>query len=83
MGRSVRMVTGENGRPSIEWTGDSRWLHVSIGLLGQVGTMRALGPTLKLPDQVLTQFGSLTSSFASHADCTSGSSFPCWEKLSV
>lgn len=52
MGRSVRLVTGEDGRPSIEWAGDSRWLHVSIGLLGQVGAMRAIGPTLRLPDQV-------------------------------
>jgi hypothetical protein len=52
VGRSVRLVSGEDGRPSIEWTGDSRWLHVSIGLLGQVGAMRAIGPTLKLPDQV-------------------------------
>lgn len=46
------MVVGEDGRRSIEWVGDSRWLQVSIGLLGQAGAMRALGPTLKLPDQV-------------------------------
>ncbi|CAL8461852.1 g1383 [Coccomyxa elongata] len=48
---SVRMVEGEDGRPGVEWTGDSRWLQVSIGLLGQAGAMRALGPTLKLPGQ--------------------------------
>lgn len=52
------MVEGEDGRPGVEWTGDSRWLQVSIGLLGQAGAMRALGPTLKLPGQV------------SQADCT-------------
>lgn len=50
--RSVAMVEGEDGRLGVEWTGDSRWLQVSIGLLGQTGAMRALGPTLKLPDQV-------------------------------
>ena len=48
----VRLVEPEDGSaPSVEWAGDSRWMEVSIGLLGEEGSMRALGPTLHLPTQ--------------------------------
>ena len=56
--RSVRLVEGagtaegEPGPPGVEWAGDSRWMEVSIGLVGGAGAMRPLGPTLRLPSQV-------------------------------
>ena len=55
---SVRLVEdasaaeGEPASPRVEWAGDSRWMEVSIGLVGEAGAMRALGPTLRLPSQV-------------------------------
>lgn len=45
---SVRLVAGEHGKPSAEWTGHSRWMEVTIGLIGEMGRMSAMGPTLKL-----------------------------------
>ena len=51
-GCSVRLVEpGDGSAPSVEWAGDSRWMEVSIGLVGEEGSMRALGPTLHLPTQ--------------------------------
>ena len=35
---SVRLVEPEDGgAPSVEWAGDSRWMEVTIGLLGEEG----------------------------------------------
>ncbi len=47
--------SGESGglaAPGVEWTGSSRWMEVSIGLVGEAGAMLPLGPTLRLPSQV-------------------------------
>jgi hypothetical protein len=46
---SVRLVAGEDGSVSAEWTGHSRWMEVTIGLVGDAGRMTGTGPTLKLP----------------------------------
>ena len=32
----------------MEWTGNSRWMPVTIGLIGSTFHMQALGPTLRL-----------------------------------
>ena len=32
----------------MEWTGNSRWMPITIGLVGSTFHMRALGPTLRL-----------------------------------
>ncbi len=32
----------------MEWTGNSRWMPVTIGLVGSTFHMQALGPTLRL-----------------------------------
>lgn len=40
---------GEDGKmQGMEWTGNSRWMPVTIGLVGSTFHMQALGPTLRL-----------------------------------
>ena len=48
-GRSLEVAPGDNGSPRVRWAGRSRWLEVNIGLVGEVGAMRALTPTIFVP----------------------------------
>ena len=46
---SLEIVVGEDGKmQGLEWTGNSRWMPVTIGLVGSTFHMQALGPTLRL-----------------------------------
>lgn len=40
----------------VEWTGNSRWMPVTIGLVGAAKNMRAMGPTLRLTSPFLVCF---------------------------
>jgi len=42
-------VKEEDGKlQGVEWTGNSRWMPVTIGLVGPLYEMQAIGPTLRL-----------------------------------
>jgi len=42
-------VQEENGKlQGVEWTGNSHWMPVKIGLVGPLYEMQAIGPTLRL-----------------------------------
>ena len=42
-------VKEEDGKlQGVEWTGNSRWMPVTIGLVGPMYGMQAIGPTLRL-----------------------------------
>ena len=47
--RSLEVTAEEGGPPRVRWAGRSRWLEVSIGLIGEQGAMRALTPTVFAP----------------------------------
>ena len=36
----------EQGAPQVQWEGDSRWIAISSALLGEVGRMQVLTPTI-------------------------------------
>ncbi|KAK9819932.1 hypothetical protein WJX72_004090 [[Myrmecia] bisecta] len=40
------VATGREGGEQLRWLGDSRWVEVTVGLLGEFGRMRALSPSL-------------------------------------
>ncbi len=46
----------------VEWTGNSRWMPVTIGLVGPAKDMRAIGPTLRLTSPFQVRIQSLSSS---------------------
>jgi hypothetical protein len=50
--RSLEVTAEEGGPPHVRWAGRSRWLEVSIGLIGEQGAMRALTPTVFAPLKV-------------------------------
>lgn len=39
-------VPQEQGPPQIQWEGDSRWIAISAALLGEVGQMQVLTPSI-------------------------------------
>ena len=39
-------VPQQQGGPEIQWEGDSRWIAISSALLGEVGRMQVLTPTI-------------------------------------
>ncbi len=48
----MEVTAEEGGPPRVRWAGRSRWLEVSIGLIGEQGAMRALTPTVFAPLKV-------------------------------
>lgn len=52
---SVRRVVldtseGKQGAEALRWEGDSRWVEITVGLLGPLGAMRALTPSLTVKE---------------------------------
>lgn len=45
-------VPQEQGQPQIQWEGDSRWIAISAALLGEVGQMQVLTPSILIHDPV-------------------------------
>ena len=50
---SLRVVVEDGRMKGVEWTGNSRWMPVTIGLVGAAMDMRAIGPTLRLTSPFL------------------------------
>ena len=50
---SLRVVVDDGRMKGVEWTGNSRWMPVTIGLVGAAMDMRAIGPTLRLTSPFL------------------------------
>eukprot|EP00879_Flechtneria_rotunda_P024547 GHRR01026026.1.p1 GENE.GHRR01026026.1~~GHRR01026026.1.p1 ORF type:complete len:513 (+),score=189.73 GHRR01026026.1:217-1539(+) len=42
----VTVVQQQGGQVEVQWAGQSRWVEVYVGLLGELGQMYALSPTL-------------------------------------
>lgn len=51
--RSLEVAPRDGAAPRVRWAGRSRWLEVSIGLVGEEGAMHALTPTIFVPLQAL------------------------------
>lgn len=47
----------------VHWTGNSRWMPVTIGLVGHTFNMRAIGPTLRLTSPFMVRLGFFALSF--------------------
>ena len=61
----------QQGGPEIRWEGDSRWIAISSALLGEVGRMQVLTPTILVHPPSDPPSDPEETSDASHASVTS------------
>lgn len=64
-------VPQQQGGPEIRWEGDSRWIAISSALLGEVGRMQVLTPTILVHPPSDPPSDPEDTSDASHASVTS------------
>ena len=60
--RSLEVKEEDGKLTGVEWTGNSRWMPVTIGLVGPTFGMQAIGPTLRLTSPYMVRSATLPPS---------------------